>query len=91
MRRAPDIDVLITEWGIQKRSLKFRSCMRRVLGELSVEALLTLRDQRLQVAVLSEAPDSAWAYFPMDAVARLEWPSIHRSYIEESGAATTWE
>jgi len=60
------VDLLIAEWGIEKRSPKLGACMRRVLSELETGAQLTLRkNPKLQVAVLPEAGVSVWAYFPI--------------------------
>jgi hypothetical protein len=66
MRRSLYVNLLIAEWGVEKRSPKVLACMRRVLAELSGEAQLTLRkNPKLQVLVLPEAAFSVWAYFPV--------------------------
>jgi hypothetical protein len=64
-RRDCNVEFLIAEWEIGKSSPQLQACMRKVLGELAGEAQMALRDPRLQIAVLPEAPDSAWAYFPI--------------------------
>ena len=70
-RRDPNVEFLIGEWGIEKRSIRLQACMRQVLGELAGEAQMALRDSRLQVAIFPEAPDSAWAYFPIHQKRRI--------------------
>jgi hypothetical protein len=66
MRTSFYVDLLITEWGIEKCSPRLQACMRRVLGELSPGAQLRLRkNPKLQIVVLSEADRSVWAYFPI--------------------------
>jgi hypothetical protein len=65
MKSRSYVDLLLAEWGIQKRS-RVRTCMRRVLSELTPGVQLELRqNQKLQVAVVPEAAFSAWAYFPI--------------------------
>jgi hypothetical protein len=39
--------------------------VRKVLGELSADALLTLKDSKFEVTVQPEAGHSVWAYFPI--------------------------
>lgn len=58
-------DLLIAEWGIGKCSLRVRTRLRRVLGELSPGAQMILRrNPKLQVSVVSETNFSVWAYLP---------------------------
>ena len=45
---------------------RIQACVRKVLNELPPEALLRLKDPRLEVKVLAENDFiSAWAYFPV--------------------------
>jgi hypothetical protein len=63
------VEFLIDEWRIPEQPRRLRACLRRVLTELVVEALLVLRrEPKLQVMVcrdLSSEVDHVWAYFPM--------------------------
>jgi len=43
------------EWGMSEQSRRIQTSVRRVLSELDCDALLRLKDQRLEVKVLSEA------------------------------------
>jgi hypothetical protein len=60
------VELLIDEWRIPESPRRLRSCLRRVLRELEVEALLTLgREPRLEVIVCPEDGLGVWAYFPI--------------------------
>jgi hypothetical protein len=58
-------DFRMREWGMDTQPRRAQSCVRRVLNELSAEALLRLKDQRLQVLVSPTTFYDTWAYFPM--------------------------
>jgi hypothetical protein len=49
------VDLRMQEWGMGEQSRRIRSSVRRVLNELTGEALLFLKDPRLEVKVLSDA------------------------------------
>jgi hypothetical protein len=54
------------DWGMTEQSKRIQTWVRRILGELQVEALLALRrEPRLEVMVRRDASFSVWAYFPM--------------------------
>ena len=44
---------------------RIQSCVRKILNELSAEALLLLKDSRLEVMLRPEGDFSVWAYFPV--------------------------
>lgn len=44
---------------------RLQSCVRRVLNELHLQALLLLKDPRLEVMVVPEYVHSVWSYFPI--------------------------
>src|ERR1700674_2595587 len=60
-----NVDCRMQEWGMNDRSPRLQTCVRKVLGELSADALLTLKDSKLEVTVQPEADHSVWAYFPI--------------------------
>src|SRR5260370_10354272 len=60
-----DVDCRMQEWGMNDCSPRLQTCGRRVLGELPADALLTLKDSKLEVTVQPEADHSVWAYFPI--------------------------
>ena len=55
----------MNEWRMGEQSRRMQTCLRRVLNELVDEALLTLKDPKLEVMLLPEADFSVWAYFPI--------------------------
>jgi len=60
------IDRLMKEWGMCERSHRIQACVRRVLRELSGEALLALiKNPKLEVKVIPKPDFSIWAYFPI--------------------------
>ena len=59
------VDCCMQEWGMNDCSPRLQTCVRKVLGELSADALLILRDSRFEVTVQPEAGHSVWAYFPI--------------------------
>jgi hypothetical protein len=65
MSRSFYVELLMAEWGMENCSPRLQACMRRVLGELGIEAQITLRNNpKLQVIVLPEAVHNVWACFP---------------------------
>jgi hypothetical protein len=67
MRKQTYTDFRMAEWGMAEQSPRIQAIMRRVLDELHPQALLTLKDARLEVMILPEAEYSAWVYFPVSA------------------------
>jgi hypothetical protein len=62
------VDFRMKEWGIVEQSRRIQNSVRRVLSELVAEALMVLKDPRLEVIVLPESDwgmGSVWAYFPV--------------------------
>jgi hypothetical protein len=60
------VDFRMDEWGMAEQFPSLQSAIRRVLNELKPEALLALKDPRLEVRFVSEGYDYAvWAYFPI--------------------------
>lgn len=60
------VDLLLREWEIPLGG-RVEDCFRRVLEEMQPEAQLSLRrEPRLQVVLHREAPNSVWAYFPVN-------------------------
>ena len=59
------VDFLMDKWQMRECSDRILGCLRRVLGELTSEALLALRDPKLEVMVMPEPGFSVWAYFPV--------------------------
>lgn len=59
------VDLRMDEWGIGKQSRRFQSSVRKVLSELKPQALLALKDSRLEVTVVPDDGLSVWAYFPI--------------------------
>jgi hypothetical protein len=57
----------MNEWGIGKQCPRFQSSVRRVLSELDVEALVSLKDPRLEVVIMRDEGHSVWACFPIRA------------------------
>ncbi len=49
------VGLRMQEWGMGEQSRRIQSSVRRVLNELTGEALLFLKDPRLEVKVLSDA------------------------------------
>ncbi len=65
-KRAPSyVDFLMDEWRMREYSGRVQGCVGLVLRELSGEALLALRDPKLEIIVMPEADFSVWAYFPI--------------------------
>src|SRR5260370_29819432 len=60
-----DVDCRMQEWGMNDCSPRLQTCVRKVLGELSADALLALKDSKFEVTVQPEADHSVWAYFPI--------------------------
>ena len=54
-RATPYVDFRMQEWGISEQPRHIQHSVRRVLSELTAEALLCLKDPRLEVKVLSDA------------------------------------
>lgn len=62
---APSMADATLRWlSVESDSPKVLRCLRTVVAEMPAWAQLTLRDRRLQVAVLPDN-SSVWAYFPM--------------------------
>jgi hypothetical protein len=61
----PYVDFRMKEWGMDEQPRRIQRSVRRVLGELSTDALLRLKDIRLEIAVLPAEDHSVWAYFPI--------------------------
>ena len=59
------VDCRMQEWGMNDCSPRLQTCVRKVLGELSADGLLTLKDSKLEVTAQPEADHSVWAYFPI--------------------------
>lgn len=59
------VEFRMDEWGIGAQSRRAQRSVRRVLNELHPEALLRLKDARLEMMVLPEADFSVWGYFPV--------------------------
>lgn len=68
----------MAEWGMAEQSPRIQRIVRRVLNELHPEALLILKDARLEVMVLPEAEYSAWVYFPVSVSRFLAYKSKMR-------------
>jgi hypothetical protein len=58
------VDCLMEEWRAGEQPRRLQSCVRTILNELTAEALLVLKDPRLEVMILPDAPYSVWVYFP---------------------------
>jgi hypothetical protein len=58
------VDFLMAEWGIGERR-RLQTIVRKILTELCAEALLSLKDARLEVMILPDADFTVWAYFPI--------------------------
>jgi hypothetical protein len=70
VRRArgnPYVGFRMNEWGMGAQSRRMQAVVRRVLGELSCEALICLKDERFEVLVFPESYGSGfiWPYFPI--------------------------
>jgi hypothetical protein len=64
------VDVRMKEWGMDEQARRIQTSVRRVLSELDAEALLSLKDPRLEVVVMPDvglpgAELSVWASFPV--------------------------
>jgi hypothetical protein len=71
------VDSLMRAWDIGEQARWFQARVRGVLNQLSGEALLLLRDPRLEVMVRAELAGGAFAFFPIYSrrrVARLLQP-----------------
>lgn len=56
----------IEEWGLTDQPEIIQAAVRKVLGELDGEALMYLKDRRLEVRVVRRyGLGPVWAYFPM--------------------------
>jgi hypothetical protein len=61
----PYVEYLMERWRVGEQSERFQASVRRVLGELSGEALLSLRTTKLQVSILPcGLTCDVWAFFP---------------------------
>jgi hypothetical protein len=60
------VDFRMKEWGVKNCPQNFQACVRKILNELTVEALLCLKNPRLEVQVRPESDYSVWAYFPIN-------------------------
>lgn len=58
-------DLRMKEWGVCEQSRPFQASVRRVLSELHPEALLSLKDPKLEVRIVPDEGHSVWAYFPV--------------------------
>jgi hypothetical protein len=56
-------NVRMQEWGMDKQPEPLQQSVRKVLNELTSEALLDLKDERLEVVVGPR--ERVWAYFPI--------------------------
>jgi hypothetical protein len=60
------VDFRLQEWRMDEQSPRLQASVRRVLNELDAEALLRLKDPKLEVEVVAaEENHSIWAYFPV--------------------------
>jgi hypothetical protein len=65
-----NVDCLMLEWGLLSAPPRVQACARVVLEELTLEALLILKDVKFEVAVVPRSVVDVWAYFP---VHRTRW------------------
>jgi hypothetical protein len=83
-KRAPEatyVDGLMNEWQMDEKPRRLQACVRKVLGELSCEALLFLKHPSFEVLVLLEAEHAAWAYFPFSAKRLIGYELKHRKRV----------
>jgi hypothetical protein len=60
------VDLLMQQWRMGEQSPRIQTCVRKVLSEMEVSALLVLRrEPRLEVIVRPDDALSVWAYFPI--------------------------
>jgi hypothetical protein len=52
------------EWGMNKAPRRLRASVQKVLSELRPEALLYLKNPKLEVKIIHKPDYSVWAYFP---------------------------
>lgn len=76
------VDLRMYEWGIAAQSSRVQRSVHRVLSELSCEALLRLRDRRLQVLISPTTIWDTWAYFPMHIKNHFSGPQECRLIME---------
>jgi hypothetical protein len=55
------VDFRMNQWGMAAQSGRVQRAVRKVLGELSGEGLLCLKDKRFEVMVHPDAVFSVWA------------------------------
>lgn len=60
----PYVEYLMERWRVGEQSERFQASVRRVLREMSGEALLGLRTPKLQVVILPSFT-CVWAFFPV--------------------------
>ena len=58
------VDFRMQEWRMDEYPARLQACVRKVLGELSADALLWLKDPKFEV-LPAESGHSVWAYFPI--------------------------
>jgi hypothetical protein len=59
------VDFRMDDWRMGEQSPRMQGVIRQALGELDAEALLLLKDQRLEVMVSEGTHLAAWAFFPI--------------------------
>ncbi len=71
------MDFRMKEWGMAEQPPRLQSCVRKALCELDGEALLRLKDPRLEVMVIPESSGMGfvWPYFPIHK---------HRSVVKQA-------
>jgi hypothetical protein len=80
----PLIASRMLEWGMDKAPRGLQASVRKVLSELTGEALLALGDKKLEVRVAEAAYHySVWAYFPI-------WPRWSRAAQDLAASSITF-
>src|ERR1039457_3446524 len=59
------VDFRMHEWRMGEQSPRIQASVRKVLSELDPEALLSLKDPKLEVVVLPDDEHGVWASFPI--------------------------